>query len=550
MFNQHDLYDGKDNASFEQRLMAFILDATIIATLVSFATNIGGPTSFLGILYYIIFQCMLGYTPGKYVLGLRVISTTGKTSFFKMFLREFVGRTLSALPLGLGYLSIMFSNSRLAWHDRISSTRVISLRPVEVAVPMQVLRGLGSLALIISLIGGGGYYTVLHTSLPLQKFASRLNVSGIQLSGISGSFSSGFNVKKLSFESDERSVELNNIRFLVNKDKKGLDKISFKESPTFDEVFINGGHVRLKSITDVASAAVKKEPELQDEIDKPKSPRSYKGVLNLWAKKVEIQNIEFSSDEKTFNLDRFSISNLNVTDDLISVEHIYTSSPDFDLLLKDTLFKRNSNEGKFTLKTMLKPNNPWIQGLKRKVSISADLVHDGTTTTGEVEGFAKTIKISKTKSKTSVQLKNFQPNAFFKDKTPIRKIDLSTVGKNIVGQIKIRNRKFNINKQNPVLALMAGLTATDSRGYELKIYPMRMMGIDAWAKIKTLDGKLRRLEPEILSQVYLNRPLNTLSTEHKVSLNKDSQFFSSGPFKNIGKKYLGKYMEKMNRRQP
>jgi uncharacterized RDD family membrane protein YckC len=40
-------------------------------------------------------------------------------------MREVVGKTLSALPLALGYLWAFFHPKRQAWHDLIADTLVV-----------------------------------------------------------------------------------------------------------------------------------------------------------------------------------------------------------------------------------------------------------------------------------------------------------------------------------------------------------------------------------------------------------------------------------------
>jgi len=76
--------------------------------------------------YYVAFTALYGATPGKMLLGIRVVKTDGRpVDWLTAFMREVVGKTLSALLLGLGYLWAFFHPKRQAWHDLIADTLVV-----------------------------------------------------------------------------------------------------------------------------------------------------------------------------------------------------------------------------------------------------------------------------------------------------------------------------------------------------------------------------------------------------------------------------------------
>jgi uncharacterized RDD family membrane protein YckC len=76
--------------------------------------------------YYVIFTALYGATPGKMALGLKVVRTDGQpVDWLTAFMREVVGKTLSTLPLLLGYLWAFFHPKRQAWHDLIADTLVV-----------------------------------------------------------------------------------------------------------------------------------------------------------------------------------------------------------------------------------------------------------------------------------------------------------------------------------------------------------------------------------------------------------------------------------------
>lgn len=87
---------------------------------------------FFGILLfgaYIIWALLLftrGMTPGKKLLGMRVIREDGRNArFFTMLIREWVGKLISGLIFGLGFLWILFDRDNQGWHDKLMSTYVI-----------------------------------------------------------------------------------------------------------------------------------------------------------------------------------------------------------------------------------------------------------------------------------------------------------------------------------------------------------------------------------------------------------------------------------------
>ena len=76
--------------------------------------------------YYVAFTALYGATPGKMLLGIRVVKTDGRpVDWLTAFMREVVGKTLSALLLGLVYLWAFFHPKRQAWHDLIADTLVV-----------------------------------------------------------------------------------------------------------------------------------------------------------------------------------------------------------------------------------------------------------------------------------------------------------------------------------------------------------------------------------------------------------------------------------------
>jgi uncharacterized RDD family membrane protein YckC len=75
--------------------------------------------------YYTFFWTLVGFTPGKAVLGLKVVRrNSAKLSFGRSLLR-FFSYWISALPLFLGFFWVLWDSKRQGWHDKIAGTQVL-----------------------------------------------------------------------------------------------------------------------------------------------------------------------------------------------------------------------------------------------------------------------------------------------------------------------------------------------------------------------------------------------------------------------------------------
>jgi len=67
-----------------------------------------------------------GATPGKFLLGLRVVDArTGQAPDLPHALRRALGYFLAGAPMYLGFLWTLFDPEQRGWHDHIGGTRVI-----------------------------------------------------------------------------------------------------------------------------------------------------------------------------------------------------------------------------------------------------------------------------------------------------------------------------------------------------------------------------------------------------------------------------------------
>jgi len=77
------------------------------------------------IAYYLFFWTVAGRTPGKYLMGLRVLLRSGKKLKLRHAVFRYAGYYLSGLAFGLGFFWILVDDERRGWHDRLAGTLVI-----------------------------------------------------------------------------------------------------------------------------------------------------------------------------------------------------------------------------------------------------------------------------------------------------------------------------------------------------------------------------------------------------------------------------------------
>jgi uncharacterized RDD family membrane protein YckC len=126
-------------AGLGYRLLAQIIDlfwllplSFLLGAIASFVNggriSLGGEVmaNVIGALLVITFWVERQGTPGKLVLGLRIVDAdTGATPPLSRLVIRYVGYLVSAIPLGLGYLWAIWDPRRQGWHDKMAGTLVI-----------------------------------------------------------------------------------------------------------------------------------------------------------------------------------------------------------------------------------------------------------------------------------------------------------------------------------------------------------------------------------------------------------------------------------------
>jgi uncharacterized RDD family membrane protein YckC len=148
-------------AQFLFRLFAHFIDAAIIGIpgngLIAIVRNylgelntekaklliiISGAMPFLLMIPYFGYcYSQKGTTLGKMILGLQVerYPAGGNLTFLKAALREVIGKSVSLLTLGIGYLMIFFQPEKRALHDLMFESQVRKVAPIR---PVLVVAGI------------------------------------------------------------------------------------------------------------------------------------------------------------------------------------------------------------------------------------------------------------------------------------------------------------------------------------------------------------------------------------------------------------------------
>ncbi len=121
-------YDLADTGT---RLVALIIDGFILGLITSLLIGgwrePGGVASFLiGVIYqwYFLTQ-QQGQTPGKRIMGIRVIKVTGEPLQAADVIVRYIGYYINTFVFGIGWLWALFDSENQGWHDKLAGTFVV-----------------------------------------------------------------------------------------------------------------------------------------------------------------------------------------------------------------------------------------------------------------------------------------------------------------------------------------------------------------------------------------------------------------------------------------
>jgi uncharacterized RDD family membrane protein YckC len=145
IFRRRQRAEPTDCAGAFTRALAFALDIGVlnlafiaISALLAFVVSLVFPSAatapalavgafawvVAGGVYLVSFWSLLGQTPGMSIVGIRVVAPGEARVSIRLATRRLIGLALAAIPLGLGFLGIVFSDRRRGLQDTLGHTEV------------------------------------------------------------------------------------------------------------------------------------------------------------------------------------------------------------------------------------------------------------------------------------------------------------------------------------------------------------------------------------------------------------------------------------------
>jgi len=133
-------------ASLIKRLLAMFYDLLLLTAVLLVVASIpvalnGGKAYFhplislvyllVAYLFFAWFWMHGGQTLGMRAWKLKVLSDNGANLDWKQSAIRFAAAGLSLIPVGMGYLWILFDADNLSWHDKLSKSRIVSTKKLS-----------------------------------------------------------------------------------------------------------------------------------------------------------------------------------------------------------------------------------------------------------------------------------------------------------------------------------------------------------------------------------------------------------------------------------
>ena len=96
---------------------------------------------FIEIIYLTSFWVWRGQTPGKMIMGIKVIRTDSSPVTIPYAFLRYLGYIICALTLCIGFIYIAFDDRKQGLHDKISDTYVVKLPVRQVALSESLAGG-------------------------------------------------------------------------------------------------------------------------------------------------------------------------------------------------------------------------------------------------------------------------------------------------------------------------------------------------------------------------------------------------------------------------
>ncbi len=326
--NNLSLSFDRPRAGFGPRFGAILIDTIFLGVVIGLlsALKLSGFEKLISAVYFIGCQWKFGATLGKRIFCLRLVTEDGQPpSFGQVFVRETIGRGISLICLGLGYLWILFSSSNRTWHDVISKTDVVSTSaglhehgPSLLRVLVVTFAGLTSLTVF-------ALYVLLFTSYPLRQWAQQMEYRGGKVAGIHGSLATGFSLATVQFKNESGRVDLRDIEF-----KYDLISCLRSRKLSIQNISASHGHVEIVKLD-----AFKKTNSINPALEPPrlrKAPDANRMAdVPISIDRIDISDLTIVTPFKTVAFKRFYVDQLGLVDKKFNIARVFVKSDAFDI---------------------------------------------------------------------------------------------------------------------------------------------------------------------------------------------------------------------------
>lgn len=425
------------------------------------------------VLYFVCPTKVGGQTLGKKLLSIKVVShaePSARLTWGSVFVREVLGKTLSSLPLGLGYLWACFPRQHRTWHDMLSDTQVVSLvweQEKSTAQKLQqVLLAVISVPAGVALILG----IFLYTSLPLNSIKEKIEASGIQVGSLSGSLGTGLRLTEMRRTDQDPPFSLSMVEVKFN-----LWSLVAEEAFAIDKIMVEQGQVEVSE--DFSFGVI-----FSNVLSLLQSPAAGVGLRNFTLGKLHFKNIRFENHGKVItHLQDFSLRSLALVD-----KEFYVSEVLFQI--EGLKFKANevkSSFGRVEIGNIVGGVTPeYLPLLKVPVDFSfkGSLGKSARSTKLKAGLMIDKIRIDYDSEKLVAFVDKLILNEMFKTAVPIEELDmkLSTQGKTLAEMFAAMTVEYRVKVCGqeflPDPELGAILKRTD-RQFDFSIKPLPVVDL-------------------------------------------------------------------------
>ena len=134
-----------------------------------------------GVIYFILMTYYSGNTLGKKIMNLRVVSgKSNHMTWMQVIYRETIGRFLSGVIYGVGYLLILGDPDKRALHDRLADTKVIYAKKIHVNMrqPVQNPKVVNSAVMIPKVVNSETMDAVINKEDVINKEEQNIENTG------------------------------------------------------------------------------------------------------------------------------------------------------------------------------------------------------------------------------------------------------------------------------------------------------------------------------------------------------------------------------------